>query len=382
MQLAHFNRILQRIVELFLYMRGEDGVHKSNPRYAEYIKRQNRARDRRRSKKIKHQKRGYRLYALSNQHMPVLDSTSGKADNQSVYVSKPPANFSIINNSDEVIDYFSTLIEFLKINTNARCLRFDFSAVREMTIDALMYLMAIIKFIRKEFCKVEEFSGNIPVAKEAKELFLKSGFSQLMSSSSLPVTPDESVIRICYDSSTNSKKTKDICDFVISHAGVERKNTMFLYNMLMELEVNANEHAYNEESKGRFKKKWLVFVEDIGPSFRFTFLDIGVGIYSTIHRKLHEKLFKQSEYACVISAFEGIVLRSETKMSHRGRGLPKIKEFFDTRRIEDLRVVTNKAYCYGDRTTNTSTLLGKQLKRSFIGTLYYWEIAKQSLKEG
>ena len=170
MQLAYFYRILPRFVELLLYMRGEDGVHKSNPRYADYIKRQNRARDRRRSKKLKHQKRGCRLYAISNQHMPVLDSASGKTDNQSVYVSKPPANFSIINNSDEVIDYFSTLIEFLKINTNARCLRFDFSAVREMTIDALMYLMAIIKFIRKEFCKVEEFSGNIPVDKEAKEL--------------------------------------------------------------------------------------------------------------------------------------------------------------------------------------------------------------------
>lgn len=374
------NRILFQLVELF-YRRGGNRMRRSNPKYSEYIKRQNRIRERKRSKRNKHHKKNTGSSGVSNQYRPILEASRNDNDARKTYTSKIPAVFSIMNNPDEVVEYFYTLIDFLKKSTDVRRLQFDFSAVTEMTIDALMYLMSVVKFIRKEFCRVDEFAGNIPTSFEAQELFMKSGFSQSMSSTRLKFKPDESVIRICYDESTNTQKTKEICEFVISHSHVERKDTMFLYNMLMELEANADEHAYNSEKTEVFRKKWLAFVEDIGDAFRFTFLDIGAGIYSTIHRKLHEKLSRQPECAYVISAFEGVKLRSETQKSFRGRGLPKIKQFYDTHRIENLRIVTNKTYCCGNH-ENTPSLTGKLIKRSFIGTLYYWEITKQSLRKG
>lgn len=355
-------------------------MRKNDPRYAEYIKRHNRIRERKRSKRLKKEKQ-HVLHHGPSRYTPILENNASNKEQRRTYTSSLPAVFSIINNPNEVIDYFSTLIYFLRHNTDVQCLRFDFDAVQDMTVDALMYLMSIIKFIRKEFCQVEEFSGNVPKPDKVKELFLKSGFPQLMSSSKLQVVPDESVIRIFYDNSANTQKTKEICEFVIEHSDAARKDTMFLYNMLMELEVNAAEHAYKSHNSSIFKHKWLAFAEDNGATFRFTFLDIGAGIYSTIHRKLHERVFNQPQYYYVASAFSGTILRSETKKSYRGRGLPKIKEYYDIGRIENLKIITNKAYCYGTVGTNCS-LVGGQLNKSFIGTLYYWEISKQSLRKG
>ena len=323
-------------------------MRKSSPRYAEYIKRQNRTRERKRFKKNKKCKKLYNPYAAPSKYTPVLENTFKGNDDRKTYTSQIPKCFSIINNPNEVAEYFSTLIAFLKHNKDVRCLNFNFSEVKEITVDALMYLMSVIKFIRRAFCKVEQFSGNIPTEPSVKDLFIKSGFPQLMTSSRIKFAPDENVIRICYDNSTNTQKTKEICEFVIAHSQYERTDTMFLYNMLMELEVNAAEHAYNDEETSIFQNKWLAFVEDAGSTFRFTFLDIGVGIFRTLYRKLHEKVFKQPDYHYVISAFEGAELRSETRRRYRGRGLPKVKEFFDNGRIKNLKVITNRAYCYGN----------------------------------
>ena len=59
-----------------------------------------------------------------------------------------PRQFSLINNGDEMLEFFSSIIELIRQITqtkNKRKIFIDISKVEDLTIDAVIYLIVIIR---------------------------------------------------------------------------------------------------------------------------------------------------------------------------------------------------------------------------------------------
>ena len=334
-------------------------MRKKNPKYKQYLKRRLFSLEKKRLRKKNRRK-----------HV-TMDSSSKIIHEDENYISVIPSNFSIVNNEKETIRYFNELINRILRNESIGRIFFNFSNVEHMTADALMYLLAILKFLK---CHVWEFSGNFPAQGGPRELFCQSGFLKAIKNHNVTIAPKDSLY-MCIGNNANSCATADVCRFMHAHSEATREDTWFIYDMLMELEVNTADHAYSRNANPLFEDNWLLMVEDTETAFKFTFLDIGVGICKTIYKRWHETLnLGKTQLDYLISAFNGVLLRTETKLAHRGKGLPKIKKYSEEHQIEHLKVITNRAFCYVSEESNFFS--GKRLQDSLAGTIYYWEVTK------
>ncbi len=340
-------------------------MRRKDPKYALYCKRRLRKLER-----AKKRKNGVR-----SNHSGSLNVNRFNYDMApKVYISNIPECFSIVTNPNETIHYFNLLINRILRDPSIKRIYFEFRKVKEMTVDALMYLLAILKFLQ---CKVWEFSGDVPIQNEPKELLLQSGFLKRITRHRISVQPNGKFY-MSMGNSADGIETKKVCEFLYEHSDAQRQTTNFIYDMLMELEVNTADHAYKTNSNSLFHDNWLLVVEDNVDRFSFTFLDVGVGICKTIYKRWHERLnLGKTQYDYLLSAFDGKLLRSETKERHRGRGLPKIKKYATENRIINLTVITNKAIC---SSSDKCILEGQRIDESLAGAIYYWEVTKSSIR--
>lgn len=290
-----------------------------------------------------------------------------------------PKNFSIIENTEETLQYFSEIIEFIrfsaKINSHKRAF-IDVNQVENLSIDAIVFLLAVVHNIianRRSTCK---FSGNLPADENAYQIMLESGFDEYVKFPNrfllnLPATKGYNSVTILSGRSNNPDKAKQIIDFVIMKTGYSNGDLRFLYVMLIELMANVKEHAYDNSL---FLPKWYCYVKHVDDCIEFIFLDTGLGIPSTINKNFLEKvnllgLKKDSEF--VLSALDGKFPRTKTKLVNRGRGLPSILENQVNGRIKNLTIISNKAKVIMDSTGQFAEDMLSMLE----GTLFYWTIS-------
>lgn len=102
-------------------------------------------------------------------------------------------------------------------------------------------------------------------------------------------------------------------------------------------------------------------------------MDNGLGIPTTIRKKVIEKILKKleidKEYKYIDAGVSGIQKRSQTGLSERGNGLPSIYEQYTNNKIKELTIISNRAY-YSKSTK-------KDLDNNLNGTIFYWEIDKE-----
>lgn len=350
-------------------------MRKDNPKYNAYLKRRLKRLERERTRKRQSkQKWATRNYDIPTEH---FRQKVGTKENEIAIVV--PERFSILENPEETIMFFNTLRQYITTGTRNKVLSFDFKKVSYMTIDALMYLVAIIRNTKFSSPYVKAFQGNMPDEKEPKDLFLRSGFLNYVQSRHKGIRPDRNLVQIFFDKSdSDTQAPKRIVDFIMKSAGVPLAKLRFLYEMIVELETNSHDHAYSSIKNNPMGCNWLAYAEDAGFYYRFTFLDIGVGMYKTMYREIREILrFWDTQSSCIISAFDGILLRSSTRLKTRGHGLPSIKETVSNAKIQNLQVMTNKAFC--QMQGQDSDMVGHDCSNSLRGTIYYWEISKESL---
>lgn len=312
-------------------------------------------------------------------HIRYEDHSERHIINKDMFVSVVPSNFSIIENSLETIRYFNNLIHSTLRSNSVHRVFFQFEDVCHITPDALIYLLAILKFAK---CSIREFSGNLPKAPKPREVFVQSGFLKKISNSRVPVDMKTNNYLMCAGNVGSVDDTKLACQFLHAHSDATRIDTSFIYDMLMELEVNTTDHAYGENANPLFERNWIACIEDAGETFKFTFLDVGAGICKTIYKRWHESINIGKTHAdYLLSAFNGVLLRSKTKMPNRGKGLPKIKQYADAHLIQHLTVVTNKAICKAN--DSNDMFEARRLGVSLAGSVYYWEVSKHMFrKEG
>lgn len=286
-----------------------------------------------------------------------------------------PKIFSFIENSDLTISYFDRLISYISKKENFGSQIFiDTSKVEVLTIDALMYLLALVNNRNRNLKTKYFFKGNFPRNPKIRKLMENSGFDRFVQySGDKPIIKSVDNIQIVSGEKVDTNLAKKICDFILKKGNVTRVACQFIYNMMIELMANVYAHAYSEANSILYSR-WYCFAEydAVENTVNFTFMDTGDGIPSTVRKHGLEHidfLDLKGDGPYVLSALKG-ELRSKTKKAYRGKGLPKVFSYCKNNQIQNMRIITNKA----DVTIMDSEPDSKELPTSLKGTLFYWKI--------
>ncbi len=299
-----------------------------------------------------------------NNEYATIDKTKNR------YTALAPKNLSIRDNYDETISYFNGIFLDMREKHVGRIYNFDIKDVKNLTNDALMYILAIVHNIKKRSVYNFGFEGNMPDDPEALRLFKESGFLNYMNTRVNSIEPTNEKLQIVSGKNTQSPSAKDIVDFArILKTKEQKRKLKALYRVLVELMSNTGTHAYNDT--GIMRKNWYVFAEYIGDRIKFVFLDTGQGIPATMKRKgIRELLGWKSDEGLILATLKER-FRSQTGQTNRGYGLPGTYKICKEGLLEKFTVISGRGRCEINVDEDRTIRLPKQI----YGTLFYWEIS-------
>ena len=305
--------------------------------------------------------------------------TYDKKNNRCVF--RAPLRFGFTINPEETNSFFSDLLKFIvDWRNHGKKIHIDISKISELTIDALMYLLAIINNLNSNIKYKYRFSGNVPENDDVRMVFENSGFYDYVYFPGKKNTKRNSdSVRIVSGKVCENTTAKHIADFLIEKACINMNQARFIYVMMIELMSNTFKHAYNTQKNSTILPRWYCNANyDSNDTICFTFMDTGEGIPSTVRKNFTERIdilkFK-TEDKYVVSALNGD-FRTSTKQFNRGKGLPKIREICSKGIIQNLKIFTNKAAVL----VNKDDIESYVVKTPLQGTLYYWEVSISKLK--
>ncbi len=245
-----------------------------------------------------------------------------------------------------------------------------------MSIDAIMYFLALLKKI-KSSSTLYGFRGSYPANRKCRELLQASGFFRYVDAgrTQRDLNYESTVVQIQNGEHVETEIAKQVCDFTIDKLRLKRTDTKQLYDMVIELMSNTRQHAYRHKKSSY--NEWYIFVQFLPEerTVRFIFLDTGEGIPATVKRKGFEVAREfvglgPRDTQFIRSALEG-QFRSRTGDTYRGKGLPRVNRYCVERYINDLTIISNRGYFGRNQNGDMARVLD--------GTLFYWEIAKESV---
>ena len=248
----------------------------------------------------------------------------------------------------------------------------------EITGDALMYLLTIIKNTRGKKLLPINWIGNFPKNENMKTFLQNSGYLKYMKTAKENLVKTNEHIQIQTGQGYEYKDGNElidirqkIIDFTCEKLNKNKVQVNFLMTMLTEMITNIKDHAY--ENDNIFENSWYIFVENTQNKICYTFMDNGLGIPTTIKKskieKFIEKFDADKEYKYIEAGISGLEKRSKTGQIERGNGLPSIYEQYKCNKIDKLIIISNKAYFIEKN--------ARDLDNNLNGTIFYWEIKKE-----
>lgn len=284
-----------------------------------------------------------------------------------------PENFSLENNPEETIHFFRELMNLENLKIANMHFFIDSSKVKTLTVDAIMYLIAVMNDVKANKKYSYQFAGNLPSSKEAKEVYINSGFmSFVKSDGKYNIGPENKKIQIMRGTDNDPETAKKACQYVQLICGLSIIDTRPLYNIIIEMMGNTKQHAYEDKMTNR-EKCWYLFAEETDCSVKFVFLDTGLGIPSTIRRTLKDVVSKKTDGEYIRSTLNG-EFRTQTKKPNRGKGLPQISGCFKRGLLSNVYICSGKGSCTLNE--NKNEYRTKEYKQKIFGTLFSWEIKK------
>jgi len=284
-----------------------------------------------------------------------------------------PEHFSLINNPKDTIKFFDDLIAMIYSKVKQR-VYMNMKHVQIITVDALIYLLAVIKNMRaKGIVHKNPIKGNYPDNKEANLVFRRSGFLDYMNNG-VEKIDSKDISRIYHGSDYDQNTSKKMCIFAHEHSSLTIYDTDYLYNSICEMMLNTVQHAY--ESDSRLINNWYSYAECNEDELIFMFFDTGEGIPSTIERRSSFLGINREKDCDLLSSALNGEFRTSTKIKSRGSGLVSIKNSVSEDKIKYLSVITNKAsntYEIHDKILHENK---SDMSGSLTGTLYYWKIRR------
>lgn len=279
---------------------------------------------------------------------------------------KAPSDFSLIYNTEETIQYFNKAQNELK---NGNRVLFDISQIEKLSTDAIA--VQIAKINDERFIQHSTISGNEPNDVELKELFVQSGFyDYVRTRGPKPINDKKLLIHKITNNRVEPDIAKDACLLGLRHTFQNEEIFEPLYNILIEIMQNTNNHAGSTRGKYDW---WLhVYTHPNSTKTSYTFLDLGVGIFESLPVKSYKRDFLEilgltSNIDLVPKLFAGEI-KSRTSRPERGKGIPQVYECSKDPVFSKFILISNDVYA------NLKNGENKDIRTSFKGTMYYWEI--------
>lgn len=294
-----------------------------------------------------------------------------------MHILHSPPVLSVFGETDGTLKYFDQVIA-----ASLKCcigdeIFFDLSDVEIITPDAIMYLIAVIKNLRRIRMLKIRCSGNTPRNVNALKMIEQCGFFDFVSlNEQRNIETDNQYMKISNGQDVRGKLAGSFCDFV--QCGGSSIDTKHLYRMIIELMTNTFEHAYEGQEKKMMLENWYMCAQDTGETVHFVFLDTGVGIPKTVLKRFREKIkdvVSKNDAFYLKSALQG-EFRSETRQAHRGKGLPGIYEDASNKIIANLSIISGRGKC---TVKDNKMIEAEDLSENFEGTLFVWDILKEKI---
>lgn len=300
----------------------------------------------------------------------VKDTSNNSKNN--TYFAKAPETFSFIYNTEETNQFFLDIIAEMEKRIYKQLFYIDSSEVKYITIDALVYILAILYNIKLNPILKYAFKGNVPEDKNAECVYNESGFMNYVKTKRAIMPETDDKVQIITGRNTDPNVAVKICDFVNSCFGKDYIFTIDLYKTLIELMSNTVHHAYNDNNI--MAPHWYLYAINRGDSVQFTFIDTGEGIPNTVKRKFTEKFpFTINDSDLIYSAFLG-ESRTETGLYNRGHGLPALYEKVMKRRLCNFYVISGCGCCKSKIENDIIWLEKVDYKHEIMGTIFQFEI--------
>lgn len=304
-------------------------------------------------------KRAKNKYSPSNEYFPPRVFSRSR-----LVTLKAPENFSLIENTNEVLEYFNQARSYLR---KGNSVDLDISKIKSLTPDAIALLVARLR--DKQFHHDRGVKGNAPEDKMLKQIFLQSGFYDFVDSEEKPKRLDHLVNKVSKNF-VDDDLAKKYSLIGIRHTFGREFIFDPLYDILIEVMQNTNNHA--GENRGDYDW-WLHVYRDPAESIsKYTFLDLGSGVFesfpATLFRNnLTDMVGLTNNKDLVRPLFNGEI-KSSTGRDDRGLGMPQIFESSQNPSFGKFYMIAN------DVKVDMKTMTITELNGNFSGTLFYWEL--------
>ncbi len=286
-----------------------------------------------------------------------------KKANDTFIHKKAPSNFSFIENTEAVLEYFDELTGLFKKGKNVMI---DLSDITNLTNDAIVLLLSFTR--NRRITNGVLVRGNYPQDQSLRKVFIESGVFKYGGDD--PDKPKNYIL-----TRQNKRADGKIADEMIKRATKvifgQSGRCPGVYRALLESMANTCYHAKPREIG--FETWWLtVYHDKENNHVSFAFIDTGVGIFKST--KMHDfrvkfnSLFGISDNKELFKEIIGGRQRSSTKIPYRGKGLPTIFKGLERNYYSNLKIISNDVKA--DLVKNEFSLL----KNHFRGTFLYWEL--------
>jgi hypothetical protein len=305
-----------------------------------------------------------------------------------------PTHFSIVENLTETTNFIQRVDECLAKNQKVYI---KMERVEKINYDALVVLLSkMVEFKSKGV----DFNGSFPENLEANMLIRNSGFFEAMKSGfkqRADYTFNENEHFYTHANyKVESKLTSEIINTNSKLLWGHNRRCPGVQRILIELMQNTNNHAADDK-KSEKKHWWLsVNYDSKMKKLCFSFVDYGVGVFTSLIRKRREhrfygiyikikrllglknnaevlekildgefhKMSAEQRRKNIISE----LVPSSTGLAYRGRGLPALKDVLKRNQISNLFILTNDVFA--DVAKKRYEVIANQ----FNGTFVYFEV--------
>lgn len=272
---------------------------------------------------------------------------------------KLPSTFKLKDLSFKIT--IETLISFIKPKNETIIV--DFSELENTTKGDLMILMAQLEKSTLSNKNRIYRKGSLPKIKKVRNM--------LMTSMDLVHVNKDITVNKLEDSEKAQILNPSLIDSVVKDLrkiGIKDYFTPF-NEFLIELIANAVEHGISNKNINW----WLTHEIDWEKKeVKYTFVDMGLGIIGS-HKKAGLPIkykFLPDKYIVLDSLFAK--LRSSTKETNRGRGLPQLRTMIEKGYVTDVMLISNNVSLQYE---NDKFVASKNM--CFVGTYYSWVINKK-----
>lgn len=286
-----------------------------------------------------------------------------------------PEVFSFTQNPEGTINFFEKLADELAQNKR-RKFRIESKDVKEVTVDALIYLLALMNNFG--MLNKHNFEGTMPKDIAARKIYEESGFLDYMEFEKKgEIKKSSENIRIVSGEKNNADIVTTITKFAEEKLKKTRKELITLNPIFIEMMSNVYYHAYSKKSKVR-SKRWYIYAEHIEDFIRIIFIDTGMGIANTVKKNRIERAVEflkierflgKTDAELMKSAFEG-EFRTQTNEKHRGNGLATIYDKVQDPIYKNIKVISGRGQC----DLLCDGIITKDYESSVMGTLYVFEL--------